>query len=216
MCIKSLLLVLSTISFSLVIDSCAQVRADRLAYDRSKVAAKLAKSYAGTALGELKVDGKKISLAHAYAIVTNPVREDDKAVKRIKTKTAYIVLITERAMPDNLLENFWQGQGVPPKSIVEGRVKGLLIALDAKGYNATFLYPPLSGWSLSSVREGIEPRKLQITTNQIAGEITGSAPLMQKFEYKFSFKVPIRQSSVSTKPFAGEAALKSQNNRSQL
>jgi hypothetical protein len=214
MYIRSLLLVLSTISFSLLIGSCSQVRANRLAYGQLKVEAKLTKSYAGTALGELKVDGKKISLAHAYAIATNPVRGDDKALK--KSKTAYIVLITERAMPDDLLENFWQGKGVSTKSIVEDRVKGLLIALDAKGYNATFLYPPLSGWGLSSFREGIEPGKLQITTNQIAGEITGSAPLMQNFKYKFSFKAPIRQPSVSTKLFAGEAALKSQNNRSQL
>lgn len=205
MCIKSPLLIVSTIALSLAITSCSQVQANQFACEQPKVEARLPQSYAGIALGELKVDGKKISLAHAYAIATDPVWEDDKALK--KTKTAYTVLLTEQAMPNSQLENFWLGKRVPTESIVQGEIRGLLIALDTERYNATFLYPPPSGWGLSFYGNGIEPGKLQITTDQIAGEITDSAPLIQNFEYKFSFKAPIRQPSFSTKLFTGEAAL---------
>lgn len=205
MCIKSLLLIISTISLSLAIASCAQVQANQFACEQPKVETRSPQSYAGTALGELKVDGKKISLAYAYAIATDPVWEDDKALKR--TKTAYTLLVTERAMPNRLLENFLLGKRVTTESIVQDGIKGLLIALDNKGYNPTFLYPPPSGWGFSSSSNGIEPGKLQIATDRIAGEITGSAPLIQNFEYKFSFKAPIRQPYSATKLFTGEAAL---------
>lgn len=207
---SNLLIILAT-NLLLVAIASARVQANPFVCQSPQAEASLSQFRAGTVRGELKVDGKKVSLAHAYAVAIDPIWQDDRTLRSDKSaSTGWAVLLTEQAIPQNLLEKLWLGKGVFTKSALEGGIRGLLVDLkDTKGYSLTFLYPPSLGWGLSTHQEGIQPGKVQITSNQIVGDVVGSAPLIQKFEYQFSFKAPIQRYPFSTRLLIGESALNS-------
>lgn len=200
---------ISTVILALGIIACNPAQANQFACELPNVETQSPQSAPGLVRGELTVDNEKITLNHVYAIARDPIWEDASALTRNQSKSKYTVLVTEKPLPNHLLKEFERTGKVGQTSIVNGTVKGLLFVLDQKGYNATFLYPQPSGWGMSSYSESLDSGKVQITANQIAAEIDGSAPLVQNFVYRLSFKTPIRQPAFgsNTQLVVGKATL---------
>ncbi len=199
------------LSCLLAMISSSQVQANQLACEQPKVEAKSPQLVRGIAKGELKVDNKIVPLNHAYAIATDKKWEDNSYLPNGKTlPEGFTLLLTEREVPETILADLLENKVISPKYYLENGVKGIRFAIaeKSKSYRAIFLYPPIAGSGLSTLSDGFEPSNyFQIKDKQITGEISGSAPLFQKFKYKVSFKAPIQQRQFFTNIFTGQSAI---------
>lgn len=200
------------ISFSAAMLVCSQAQANQFACERPTVAAKSSSSYTGTVRGELTVDKKRVLLTHAYAIATDKMWEDARYLLGDKiSRKEFSLILSDREISADSLQKLLGKDETLTKGILDGRFRGLWFTLGETkkdGYQVIFLYPPNPGWGLASLTEGfLAEDALQITSNQIAGKISGSASLMQNFEYNFAFKAPIQQHSIATRAFKGQEAL---------
>ncbi|WP_201323948.1 hypothetical protein [Pseudanabaena sp. lw0831] len=201
-----------TISLSLAMINCSQVQANQFACGLPKAEAKSTQFAKGTAKGELIVDNKIVPLNHAYAIATDKKWQDNLYLPSDKTfREGFTLLLTEREIPDTLLHNLLENRVILPNSLLDNSLRGMRFTIESPrndAYSVIFLYPPVSGFGLSSLTDSLESgNSLQIKGQQITGEISGSATLNQNFKYKVSFKVPIQQRSFLTNVFTGQAAL---------
>jgi len=187
------------------------VQANPFACEIPKADIQASQADVGIAKGELEIDGKKVALTQAYAIAIDPIWEGSRtSASHTNNQPGWTVLLTDQRVTDDVLQDFWLGKGISPQKVVDGQIKGLLLTLkQPQRYNITFLYPPPNGWGLSSTSDGIEPQRIQISQSQIRGTVSGSAPLVQTFNYQFSFQTPIRPSPFASRVFTGESALNS-------
>ncbi len=197
-----------TISLALVAIACSHVQANPFACAQTQINAISARSYAGTASGELKVDEKVMSLTRAYAITTDRVWDDFKYLPANQpSQTGWAVLLTEQDITDDVFREFLLDQSVSTQRILAGDVRGVLINLrDPAGYTIKFLYPPPPGWGFSTFTASATAGNIQITGNEITGALADSPPLIQNFAYRLLFKASIPTPPFTTKVFAGTAA----------
>ena len=206
------LLAVSTISFSSAMMVCFRVQANQFTCELPKAEAKTSQSYTGIVKGELRIDKTVVPLTHAYAIATDKMWEDARYLPGDKVpRREFSVILSDREISSDSLYKLLGKDEALTKGILDGRFKGLWFTLGETkkdGYKVIFLYPPNPGWGLSSFTEGFQSEdSLQITSNQIAGKISGFAPLMQNFAYNFSFKSPIQQHPISARVSKGQEAL---------
>lgn len=153
---------------------------------------------ASPSLGQLTVDGKSITLTHAYA-VSGPDTFDG-------TQRAYLVLLTEKALaPDAIkkAESFAELGGKSVRSLLES---GLAVEISPdKGYHLTVRHPALGGSELQkSGNFG-----LKVTTlgpDRVVGTVASSAGMTpegdggpeeitpsHRVQFKIHFDVPVER-----------------------
>ncbi|MEO8035480.1 MAG: hypothetical protein ABI837_13675 [Acidobacteriota bacterium] len=100
-----------------------------------------AASASSSALGQLSVDGKTITLNHAYA-VTGPDSFDG-------TKESFLVLLTEKPLAPNAIKDATSAEALGEKSVRSLLESGLAVQIGPdKGYHLTIRHPALKDHEL--------------------------------------------------------------------
>src|SRR5581483_8611419 len=130
-------------------------------------------SIAASATGKLTVDGKTISVAYAYA-VSCPDTFDE-------TKPAYLLLLSEKALPAGSIQAADTADGLGEKSVRSLLDSGiaLKISLD-KNYHMTVRHPGLQGREVQESGMGLGLTLTAFGPDRVAGTFASSSGMLEK------------------------------------
>jgi hypothetical protein len=186
------------------------------------------KPYAGTATGNLNVDGKPIPLKYAYAIEVDNV--EAAGLLMAGTRKSLVIVLSDRALPLSSVSDRDAPYSdrrspaqilAPVSKTVADKIRGIVLKIDpakANPLGAQLLFPGNDGIDFSIV--GTEYPDRIIGLKRAGGFLSGTAvlPALQqthlekgpkKYQYKATFRAPIVMEEPVTENLVGQAALNS-------
>jgi hypothetical protein len=186
------------------------------------------KPYAGTATGNLTVDGKPIPLKYAYVVEVDNVEEEGLQMASVRKST--VIVLSDRALPLASVsdrnapysDRRSPAQILAPvsKSVVD-TIYGIVLKIDparANPLGTQFLFPGNDSISFSVAGTEYPDRVIGLkhsggilsgTAMVAAPQLTRLAKGPKRYQYRVMFRAPILTEDAVTESLQGQAALAS-------